>query len=144
MSQNIGDILNTGVFYLEDAEEELLTLDRSRWCAHASAVCITAESLAITMEDGLWATLNERFDLLFDLYEEQEIEPDLLPAVADALEELLAPYADMEQIERVVAVSDGESIKAAVAGVVLIEQVRRVSAFLRDAAKAGKTVVASL
>lgn len=138
------ECLNPGVFYLEDAEEELLELERSRWCAHASAVCMTPETLAITMEDGLWQTLNERFDLLFDLYEEQDIEPDVLPAVAEAMEELIAPYGDMEQVERVVAVSDGEPMRAAVTGAVLVEQVQRVTAFLRGAARDGKTVVASL
>jgi hypothetical protein len=107
LSQKISDILNPGVFYLEDAGADPVALDRRQWCAHACAVCLPAESLAITVEDGLWQTLNERFDLLFDLYEEQEIAADVPRAVTDALEELIAPYADMDHVERVVAMSDG-------------------------------------
>jgi hypothetical protein len=144
MSTSAESILNAGVFYFEDAGQELLELDRAQWCSHPAAVCITPDVLAVTMEHGVWRALNDRLDLLFDLFEEQELSGDQLPAVAEAIETLTAQYADVERVEAVAAVTEeGAPVKAVVSGAELVEQMQRVAAFLRHAATAGKLVIAS-
>lgn len=139
----ISTILNVGAFYLEEAEEELLQLERAQWCRHPLAICLSPSVLAITMADGVWKIINDSFDTLIDLYEEQDLPNAMLAAMAREIEELAEGYGGVLQVERVVALAGDTPVTARAGGDEIARELSHVAAFLRDAAATGQSVVAS-
>jgi len=72
----------------EDKFDELANIKRTEKDLHKGVLFIAPPFAEITLSDGFWVSLNNRFGTMFDMAEEEEIENSILPNMVNEMKQL--------------------------------------------------------
>lgn len=103
----------------------------------------------ITFHDGLWSELNYKLGTLFDVAEEEDVSPDLLPQMDSIIANFVKQHYSGATGMRVVQVGleTAPQPRLVIAQMPLIElrlHLQRLSKFVAEAARQGKVISVSL
>jgi hypothetical protein len=105
-----------GLFCREDMYDHLYELPRIPCTSVDGVFFLPPPVLELTFDEGLWTEINEQTGLLFDLGEEEEVEPHISKKIVQSIQRLANNYEGSDSvISRVVGQSNGKDIVVSMA-----------------------------
>jgi hypothetical protein len=120
-----------GFFCREDMYESLFDLPRIPGASVDGVFFLPPPVLELTFEEGLWAEINEQTGLLFDLGEEEEIDPPYSRIIAQYIKNLSSNYSGLDQVIcRIVGQANGKDISVSMGAVDFSMWLMELASFL--------------
>ena len=130
-----------GLFNREGMYGRLWELPRIQGNSADGVFFLPPPVLEISFEEGLWDEINIQTGLMFDLYEEEEIEPHISKEIVKNIQRFVKKFEESDSvISRVIAQSNGKDIIASMAAKDFSKWLIELASFLESEALKNNTV----
>ena len=133
-----------GIFYREDMFGRLLELPRIPGNSADGVFFLPPPVLELAFDEGLWSEINDQTGLMFDLAEEEEIDPYISKKIVKNIKHLAKKFEGSDSvISRVVGQSNGKDIVASMVAEDFSKWLIELASFLESEALKNNTVDAT-
>ena len=130
-----------GLFCREDMYDSLFELPRIPGNSADGVFFLPPPVLELTFDEGLWSEINDQTGLLFDLGEEEEIDPHISKKIVQSIQSLANNYEGSDLVvSRVVGQSGGKDIVVSMAAKDFAKWLIELALFLKGEALKSKKV----
>ena len=138
-----------GDCYWEEKFDQPIPIPRRSGWVDAGRFFLPPPVVDITLLDGLWGELNSELGTLFDMAEEEDLEPEMLQRAAKIISRFVEQhysgrFGKRKKIAGERIAPNRKLLIAKMRYADLTEVLQELSRFLIDAEQKGKTVVVSL
>ncbi len=132
-----------GLFCREDMYDFLFELPRIPGTSADGVFFLPPPVLELGFDEGLWSEINEQTGLLFDLGEEEEIDPHISEKIVQNIQRVANNYEESDSvISRVVGQSNGKDIVVSMAAKDFSKWLMKLASFLKSEALINNRVYA--
>jgi hypothetical protein len=136
------------IAFWEEKFNEIELLDESNYNNKQGIILIESPFTEITLSDGFWKNINNKFNKMFDFAEEEDIEVEIMPELIEEINNYSKEHYRNDGICEVVIGEQVEPeqkiLKAKISYKDLREYINLLCNFLNDAKEKNKNVIMML